>query len=69
MMMMIVLLVGIFCPTIIFGLDFLPERARHGHAQKLFDSINPSAGTFFHVDTYHNINSYFKLLNMSQSSN
>ena len=50
MMMMknlVLLVVGIICPTIIFGLDVLPERARHGHAQKLFDSINPSSGTFY----------------------
>lgn len=41
---LVVLLLGLIYPSVIFGLDFLPERARHGQAQKIFDSINPPNG-------------------------
>jgi hypothetical protein len=41
-LLLVVLLLGVVYPIVIFGLDFLPERARHGQAQKILDSINPS---------------------------
>lgn len=43
-LLLVVLLLGVVYPIVIFGLDFLPERARHGQAQKILDSINPSGG-------------------------
>lgn len=61
-LLLVVLLLGVVYPIVIFGLDFLPERARHGQAQKILDSINPSGGKqiikfylfmyYFHVSNH-----------------